>query len=158
MRILVADDEVVSRRLIETSVRRWGYDPIVAKDGLEASQILRSTDAPKLAVLDWMMPGLDGIELCRELRTGDADSYTYVLLLTGKHNKADIVRGLEAGADDYVIKPFDPQELKMRLHTGKRILCLLEQLKAARGSTSAGGARFPYRLMESQLDYRLASH
>jgi two-component system cell cycle response regulator len=132
MRVLVADDEIVSRRLIETSVRRWGYDAIVAKDGLEASQILQRPDAPKLAVLDWMMPGLDGIELCRELRKKNTESYTYVLLLTSKHAQSDVVHGLEAGADDYIAKPFDPQELRVRLRTGKRILCLLEQLTAAR--------------------------
>jgi two-component system cell cycle response regulator len=132
MKILVADDDVVSCRLIEMSVRRWGYDAVVAKDGLEASQILHCPGAPKLAILDWMMPGLDGIELCRELRKADADCYTYILLLTGKRNKSDVVQGLEAGADDYIMKPFDPQELRVRLHTGKRILCLLEQLKAAR--------------------------
>ena len=132
MKVLVADDEVVSRRLVETSVRRWGYDAVVARDGLEASQILHSPDAPKLAILDWLMPGLDGIELCRELSDADGDDYTYILLLTRKRNRSDVVQGLEAGADDYIIKPFDPQELKVRLHTGKRILCLLEQLKAAR--------------------------
>ena len=143
MKVLVADDEVVSRRLIETSVRRWGYEPVVAKDGLEASQILHSPDAPKLAILDWMMPGLDGIELCRELRQGDGDTYTYVVLLTGKRNKTDVVQGLEAGADDYLIKPFDPQELRVRLQTGKRILCLLDQLKAARETLRALAARDP---------------
>jgi two-component system cell cycle response regulator len=143
MKVLVADDEVVSRRLIETSVRRWGYEAVVARDGLEASQILHSPDAPKLAVLDWMMPGLDGIELCRELRKGEGDSYTYVVLLTGKRNKTDVVQGLEAGADDYLIKPFDPQELRVRLQTGKRILCLLEQLKAARETLRALAARDP---------------
>jgi len=124
-------------------VHRWGFEPVVAKDGLEASQILHSPDAPKLAVLDWMMPGLDGIELCRELRKDEGDSYTYILLLTGKHNKSDVIRGLEAGADDYIIKPFDPQELRVRLHTGKRILCLLEQLKAARETLRELAARDP---------------
>jgi diguanylate cyclase (GGDEF)-like protein len=143
MKVLVADDEIVSRRLIETSVRRWGYDVVVARDGLEASQLLQSPEAPKLAVLDWMMPGLDGIELCRELRKHDGDSYTYILLLTVKHNKSDVILGLEAGADDYIVKPFDPQELKVRLHAGKRILCLLEQLKAARETLRELAARDP---------------
>jgi two-component system cell cycle response regulator len=143
MKVLVADDEAVSRRLIETSVRRWGFEAVVAKDGLEASRILHSPDAPKLAILDWMMPGLDGIELCRELRKDEGDSYTYILLLTGKHNKSDVIRGLEAGADDYIIKPFDPQELRVRLHTGKRILCLLDQIKAARETLRELAARDP---------------
>ena len=132
MKVLVADDEAVSRRLIETSVRRWGYDVVVASDGLEASEILKSPAAPKLAVLDWLMPGLDGIQLCRQLRQENVDPYTYIILLTAKHSQSDVVQGLAAGADDYIVKPFDPQELKVRLHTGKRILCLLDQLTTAR--------------------------
>jgi diguanylate cyclase (GGDEF)-like protein len=143
MKVLVADDEIVSRRLIETSVRRWGYDVVVANDGLEAAQILRDQDAPHLAVLDWMMPGLDGIQLCQELRAAQREPYTYIVLLTSKHAKTDIIKGLEAGADDYIAKPFDPQELRVRLRTGKRILCLLEQLTAAREALRELAARDP---------------
>src|SRR5439155_14748749 len=132
MKVLVADDEIVSRRLIETSVRRWGYDVIVASDGIEASQILQGPDAPKLAVLDWLMPGLDGVQLCRQLREQKSDSYTYILLLSAKHTQIDVIQGLEAGADDYITKPFDPQELRVRLRTGKRILFLLDQLTTTR--------------------------
>lgn len=143
MKVLVADDEAISRRLIETSVRRWGYDPVVAGDGLEASRILRSLDAPKLVVLDWMMPGLDGIQLCRELRRDDDAAYSYILLLTAKHAQSDVVEGLEAGADDYIAKPFDPQELRVRLRTGKRILFLLDQLTAARETLRELAARDP---------------
>ena len=143
MKVLVADDELVSRRLIETSVRRWGYDVVVAKDGLEASQILHGDDAPKLAILDWMMPGLDGIQLCRELRQGKDESYVYILLLTSKQANSDVIEGLEAGADDYIRKPFDPQELRVRLRTGKRILCLLDQITAARETLRELAARDP---------------
>jgi diguanylate cyclase (GGDEF)-like protein len=132
MKVLVADDEVVSRRLIESSLRRWGYDVVTAKDGLEAFRVLLLPDAPQLAVLDWMMPGLDGVQLCREIRERKSDPYTYVLLLTVKHCKDDVVAGLEAGADDYIAKPFEPQEFRVRLRTGKRILCLMEQLTTAR--------------------------
>jgi two-component system cell cycle response regulator len=132
MKVLVADDEVVSRRLIESSVRRWGYEAVVARDGLEALEILHSADPPKLAVLDWLMPGLDGVQLCRQLRQEKEDSYTYIIILTAKHTQSDVVQGLAAGADDYIAKPFDPQELRVRLHTGKRILCLLDQLTTAR--------------------------
>jgi diguanylate cyclase (GGDEF)-like protein len=132
MKVLVADDEVVSRRLIESSVERWGYEPVVANDGLEASKILHGPNAPKLAILDWMMPGLDGIQLCRTLRGQKSEAYTYVLLLTAKQTKSDIIEGLEAGADDYITKPFDPSELRVRLRTGKRILYLLDQLTTAR--------------------------
>jgi two-component system cell cycle response regulator len=144
MKVLVADDEIVSRRLIETSVRRWGYEPVVASDGLEALQILHGPDPPKLAVLDWMMLGLDGIQVCRESRQkNEDDSYTYIILLTAKHTQSDVVEGLEAGADDYIARPFDPQELKVRLRTGKRILCLLDQLTTARETLRELAARDP---------------
>jgi diguanylate cyclase (GGDEF)-like protein len=143
MKVLVADDEIVSRRLIESSVRRWGYDVVVASDGLEAAQILNGEGAPKLAVLDWMMPGLDGVQLCRQLRQVKEDHYTYIILLTAKHSQADVVEGLEAGADDYITKPFDPQELRVRLRTGKRILCLLDQLTTARETLRELAARDP---------------
>jgi two-component system, cell cycle response regulator len=132
MKVLIADDETVSLRLLESSLRRWGYDVVVAKDGLEASQILLSPDSPKLAVLDWMMPGMDGIQLCQEIRRNKPEPYTYILLLTGKRAQDDVIAGLDAGADDYVTKPFDPAELKVRLRTGKRILFLQEQLINAR--------------------------
>lgn len=143
MKVLVADDEVVSRRLIESSLRRWGYDVVVAKDGLEALRILLLSNAPRLAVLDWMMPGLDGVQLCRSIRERKSDAYTYILLLTGKQGKENVVAGLEAGADDYIPKPFDPQEFRVRLRTGKRILCLLDQLTTARETLRELAARDP---------------
>src|SRR6185295_7273966 len=132
MKVLIADDEAISRRLLESLLRRWGYDVVVANDGLEASRILQLPGAPKLVVFDWMMPGLDGAQLCREVRERKQDPYTYILLLTGKRAKGDVIEGLEAGADDYITKPFEPQELKVRMRTGKRILCLQDQLIAAR--------------------------
>ena len=132
MKVLIADDEAVTLRLLESSLRRWDYDPIVARDGLEAAQILLAPDAPKLAIVDWMMPGLDGTQICLDIRRNKPEPYTYILLLTGKHSREDIVRGLDARADDYVTKPFDPAELKVRLRTGKRILFLMEQLIEAR--------------------------
>jgi two-component system, cell cycle response regulator len=132
MKVLIADDEAVSRRLLEASLCRWGYEVIVAKDGFEAARILRSPDAPKLVVLDWLMPGIDGVQLCREIRQQKQEPYTYILLLTGKRAKCDVIEGLEAGADDYVVKPFDTEELKVRLRTGKRILYLQEQLISTR--------------------------
>jgi two-component system cell cycle response regulator len=144
MKVLLADDEIVSRRLIETSVRRWGYETVVASDGLEALEILHGPDPPKLAVLDWMMPGLDGVQVCQQSRQNkDDESYTYIILLTAKHTQSDVIEGLEAGADDYISKPFDPQELKVRLRTGKRILCLLDQLTTARETLRELAARDP---------------
>jgi diguanylate cyclase (GGDEF)-like protein len=143
MRALVAEDEIVSRRLLESSLRRWGYDVVTACDGLEAAKILEAPDAPKLAVLDWLMPGIDGTQLCRQIRQTQTDSYTYMLLLTSKHTQRDVVEGLEAGADDFICKPFDPQELRVRLRTGKRILYLMDQLTAARDTLRDLAARDP---------------
>ena len=143
MKVLVADDEPVSRRLLESSLNRWGYDVLIAKDGLEASQILLSPDAPKMAVLDWMMPGIDGVELCREIRKYRPEPYIYIVMLTGKRGQDDVIRGLEAGADDYVRKPFDPAELKVRLRTGKRILYLQEHLISAREALRDQATRDP---------------
>jgi two-component system, cell cycle response regulator len=128
MKVLIAEDEPVSRRLIESLLRRWEYEVLVAKNGFEALQILQQADAPKLAVIDWLMPGINGIQLCHKIREVKSDSYTYVLLLTGKHTQADVIEGLEAGADDYLTKPFDPQELRGRLRTGQRILHLTDRL------------------------------
>jgi diguanylate cyclase (GGDEF)-like protein len=132
MKVLIADDEIVSLRLLESSLLRWGYDVAIANDGHEASRILLSPDAPKLAILDWMMPGMDGTQLCQDIRQNKPEPYTYILLLTGKRGQDDVIAGLDAGADDYVTKPFDPAELKVRLRTGKRILYLQEQLIDAR--------------------------
>jgi len=134
MRVLVAEDEAVSQRVLEGTLRRWGYDVVVACDGLEAIRLLNEPDAPKLAILDWLMPGLNGVEICKEIRRSRAEPYIYILLLTSKKDRRDVIEGLDAGADDYVIKPFDPQELQVRLRTGKRILYLQEQLIAARES------------------------
>jgi diguanylate cyclase (GGDEF)-like protein len=132
MRVLIADDEAVSRRLLESLLSRWGYEAVVAKDGLQASKTLLSPDAPKLAILDWLMPEIDGAQLCQDIRRNKPEPYTYIIMLTGKRNKDDVIRGLNAGADDYVIKPFDPAELKVRLRTGKRIIYLQDQLISAR--------------------------
>jgi len=132
MKVLVADDEAVMLRLLESSLRRWGYEVLTAKDGREALKIAQQPDGPKLVICDWLMPGLDGIELCREIRGQAQEPYTYILLITGKREQDDVIAGLTAGADDYITKPFDIQELKVRIRAGKRILCLQDQLIAAR--------------------------
>ncbi|HEX6962825.1 MAG TPA: diguanylate cyclase [Lacipirellula sp.] len=143
MKVLVADDDAVTRRLLEGSLRRWGYEVVAACDGLAAAQILQEPEAPRLVVLDWQMPGADGIQLCRQLRQKAADAYTYVLLLTANQAKDDVIEGLEAGADDYVTKPFEPQELRVRLRNGKRIIHLLQQLTAARETLRDMASRDP---------------
>jgi diguanylate cyclase (GGDEF)-like protein len=131
VRVLVAEDDPVSRRALEAFLRRWGYDVMVAQNGLEAWNLLQEESAPKLAVLDWMMPGMDGVHVCRLVR-GRIEPYVYILLLTAKDRKEDVVEGIEAGADDYLTKPFDSHELKARLRTGQRIIELQEELIRAR--------------------------
>jgi len=132
VRILIAEDEPVSRRLVEATLTKWGYDVVAARDGSEAWQHLQADDAPQLAVIDWMMPGMDGVQICHEVRKLAREPYTYIILLTGKNTQEDLIQGLEAGADDYLAKPFDPQELKVRLRAGKRILDLQAELITAR--------------------------
>jgi len=131
VRILVADDDAVNRRMLQASLERWNYEVILAGDGGEAWNILQREDTPKLAILDWMMPGMDGLEICREVRKRHDQFYTYIILLTANTRKEDILVGLEAGADDYLTKPFERNELKARLRTGRRILELQERLLAA---------------------------
>jgi diguanylate cyclase (GGDEF)-like protein len=118
--------------LLETTLRRWDYEVVIAKNGVEASDILLSPDAPRLALLDWMMPDVDGPQLCQNVRRNSPEPYTYIVLLTGKRTQDDIIAGLDAGADDYITKPFDAAELKARLRAGKRILLLQEQLIKSR--------------------------
>jgi diguanylate cyclase (GGDEF)-like protein len=124
MKVLIADDDPVSCSILERKLSSWGYDVVVCADGISAWEALRSKGAPRLAILDWMMPGLSGLEICRKIRERPVDSYTYILMLTAKDRKEDILTGLDAGADDFLIKPFDPHELDVRLRIGRRILDL----------------------------------
>jgi two-component system, cell cycle response regulator len=132
MKILIADDESVSRRMLQTFLRKWGYDVVVAEDGDAAWESLRVPDAPRMALLDWMMPGQNGVDICRALRRLRSEPYTYILLLTAKGAKESVVEGLESGADDYLTKPFNPQELKARMRVGSRLLDLEDSLVRAR--------------------------
>jgi diguanylate cyclase (GGDEF)-like protein len=132
MKILVADDEVMSRRLLQKTMERAGYQVTAVENGRLAADELCKPDGPKLALLDWMMPELDGPGVCREVRKRKEHSYVYMVLLTSKEKKEDIVAGLKSGADDYLTKPFDAEELKARLRTGIRILDLEDRLVEAR--------------------------
>jgi diguanylate cyclase (GGDEF)-like protein len=132
MKILVADDDPVSLRMMERTLQKSGYDVITVENGRQAAEELTKIDGPRLALVDWMMPELDGPSVCREVRSRHNDSYVYVLLLTSRQSTEDIVMGLEAGADDYLTKPCHPAELKARLHTGRRILELEDKLVEAR--------------------------
>ena len=132
MRILIADDELMSRRLLEKTMQRAGYEVTAVENGQLAAAELCKPEGPKLALLDWIMPELDGPGVCREVRKRKDQSYVYMILLTSKEKKEDVVAGLESGADDYLTKPFDPEELKARLRTGMRILDLEDRLIEAR--------------------------
>ena len=132
MKILIADDELVSRRRLQALLTTWGHDVVSAEDGNSAFELLKGSDGPRLGLLDWMMPGMNGVDVCRTIRRERPEPYTYMLLLTAKDAKENIVEGLESGADDYLIKPWDPNELKARLRTGQRILELEDRLVEAR--------------------------
>jgi diguanylate cyclase (GGDEF)-like protein len=134
MRVLIADDSIVSRHLLDATLRKWGYQVVVACDGNEAWAVLQSEDAPEIAILDWVMPGLTGPEVCRKVRANakEKDIYTYILLLTSKSQREDLIEGMESGADDYLTKPFDQHELKVRLRPGTRIIELQHELISAR--------------------------
>lgn len=124
MRILIAEDDNLSRRLLETRLAQWGYQTVSTEDGAQAWAALQRDGAPKLAILDWMMPRMDGVEVCRCLRARQGAPYTYTILLTARDSKDDIAQGLAAGADDYILKPFDHEELRARIKVGERILAL----------------------------------
>jgi len=132
MKILAAEDNLIFQSMLRNMLTKWGYDVVSAGDGLEAWQILQSEDAPRLAILDWMMPGLDGPEVCRRLRASGREPYIYIVLLTARTDSLDLVAGMDAGADDYLRKPLNTMELRARLRAGRRIVELQEQLLMAR--------------------------
>jgi len=132
LKILIADDDSVSRSLMEILLRKSGYEVVTAQNGLQAFELLSEQGAPRLALLDWMMPELDGLEVCRRVCGRQGQPYTYITLLTSKWSEDDIISGLEAGSDDYLTKPCNPKELKARLRTGHRILRLEDTLVQAR--------------------------
>jgi two-component system, cell cycle response regulator len=134
MKILIAEDDAISRTLLERTLQRAGYDVIAVDDGAKALEELSKHDAPRLGLLDWIMPEKDGVEVCRELRRRQEQDYTYLILLSSRESKQDIVEGLKSGADDYLTKPFDMEELKARLRSGERILELEDRLVEARES------------------------
>jgi two-component system, cell cycle response regulator len=130
--VLIAEDDAVVRLLLRHWLTTWGYDVVLAADGAEAWKILEQENSPKLIVLDWMMPGLDGIELCRRVRRKSTAYYQYILMVTGRSEMGHVVHALESGADDCIAKPFEESELKARLTVAKRILALQDELIEAR--------------------------
>jgi diguanylate cyclase (GGDEF)-like protein len=141
MQALVVDDSAIYRKLIGDHLRDWGFGVTLAENGFQAQKILTQSDAPRLALLDWVLPDIDGIQLCKSIRRSKSsdennvpDTYTYVILLTSKEGRENMLEAMEAGADDYLVKPIDELELKARLLVGKRILDLHEELVSARES------------------------
>jgi diguanylate cyclase (GGDEF)-like protein len=132
-RVLLVEDSPVYQRLISHHLRDWGFDVVVANDGLQAWNVFQQPDSPSLALMDWVMPKMDGLEVCKRLRERPSgETYVYTILLTGKDSKGDLIKAMEAGADDYLVKPFDQLELKARLLVGRRILNLHDELISAR--------------------------
>jgi two-component system cell cycle response regulator len=132
LKALIAEDNPGFRHVLERMLGKWGYDVVLVENGIQAWEVLRGPQPPKLAILDWMMPGMDGVEVCRRVREQNREPYIYILLLTAKDTAEELVEGMEAGADDYLRKPVNTQELRVRLRAGRRILDLQEELVAAR--------------------------
>ena len=130
MRILIADDDELSRRVLEVTLRRLGHEPVIVTNGTDAQELLLRRDGPRLAILDWMMPGADGLAVCRAVRQ-HADHYVYVMLLTARDRREDMLVALEAEVDDFLTKPLDAGELQARLRSGERLLTLQENLLKA---------------------------
>jgi diguanylate cyclase (GGDEF)-like protein len=143
VKILIAEDDAISRRLLDTILRKWGYEVVIAHNGAQAWNELQKEDSPRLAILDWMMPEMDGVEVCGKVRERTDTPYVYILLLSAKSQREDLVKGMESGADDYITKPFDANELKVRLRAGRRILDLQSQLMSAQEALRDQAARDP---------------
>jgi len=161
-RLLIAEDEPVTRQILEELAKTWGYETVVVEDGDQTLRALNKDDAPRLAVLDWMMPRVDGLEICRELRSRTGAPYTYVIVLTALNEMDRMIEAMEAGADDFLGKPFQPHELEVRLRAGKRIVRLQEELIEARealrelATTDALTMTWNRRSILERLDKELA--
>jgi len=128
MHALIADDDRIAREILARNLRQWGFEVVSAADGGKAWSYLETTNGPTLAIVDWMMPELDGPSICSRMRAERPTANVYLMLLTSLESRSDIVAGLNAGADDYIVKPFDPEELRARVNVGVRILTLQERL------------------------------
>jgi len=128
MKLLVAEDDAISQVMLKALVAKVGYDPVLTGDGLSAYEVLSKPDAPKLAILDWMMPGMDVVEVCRKVREIKTSEPPYLILLTSRDNQEDIVKGLKSGANDYVVKPYDVEELQVRIGVGRKVIDLQASL------------------------------
>ncbi len=129
MKILIAEDDLTSRTMLQAILSKWGHEVVATANGEDAWALFQETDAPQLAMLDWMMPGMDGPTLCRKLREQERKHTLYLILLTSKDEQENIVTGFEAGADDYIAKPYDIEELRVRINAGIRIITLQAELR-----------------------------
>ena len=127
MKVLVAEDNPVFQATLVKLLKSWEYEVTLAADGEQAWEILKDGNGPRLALIDWFIPGVDGLELCKRVRAFPTPPYTYILLLTGNDQPDDVVKGIEAGADDYIRKPFNHRELQARVYAGRRILAVLNR-------------------------------
>jgi two-component system chemotaxis response regulator CheY len=148
VKILIVEDEPISLRLLEITLRKWNYEIVATSDGKEAWEVLQSPEAPNLVISDWIMPDMDGLELCKRIREAERPGYTYLILLTAKGKKEDLIQGLEAGADDYLIKPFDPEELRYRIKIGERIISLERRILQLANTDSLTGVLTRRAFME----------
>jgi len=158
VKILIAEDDPISRRLLEATLSGWGYDVLVTSDGSEAWEAIQQPEAPGLVISDWMMPHMDGLELCRKVRQMKRTGYIYFIILTSKGRKEDVIKGLEAGADDFLIKPFDREELKCRTMIGKRIIELEQRILKLATTDSLTGVlnrRAFFERMEQEINRSL---
>ena len=159
MRILIAEDNPEYRFLLQRLLTEWGHEVVITTDGNSAWQILKGRDAPPIAILDWLMPGMDGVDICRKVRAESEASFVYLVLLTGKAKQQDIIHGIDSGADDYLSKPFNHQELKVRLRAGERIVELHQGLlkQAMRDAlTGLWNRKTIFEILERELT--LATH
>jgi two-component system cell cycle response regulator len=143
MKILVAEDDPILLRLLKDILTKWGYEVVAVGNGDDAWHVLNGEDPPRMAILDWRMPGLEGVDVCRRVRAELSEPYIYLMLLTAQHREEDLVNGMEAGADDYIVKPFKHNELKVRLRAGRRIIELQGELLKARESLQEKASHDP---------------
>ncbi len=130
MKVLIAEDDDVSRRILEYWLKKWGYEVLIAHNGKQAWDVLNQDDAPRLAILDWVMPEMDGLEVCKKVREKWDEGYIYIIILTSKESKQDIIQALNSGADDFIQKPYYQGELQSRINAGRRIIELQLALSA----------------------------
>lgn len=137
MKILIAEDELTTRMMVQVSLERWGYDVLDAKNGEEAVSLFDRGERPRIAILDWEMPGLDGIEVCERLKSEDTENPPYIIMLTARDNQKDIIEGFNAGADDYITKPFSSEELGARVRVAERLVRSQDMLANSVGELKA---------------------